>query len=146
MSEQATATEQQFQMPKHGEICWTELSTRNSEAAKSFYTELFGWTIKESKALEGNNEECSGAGMKYDEHYLGDKPQGGIYQMGEEFGEAPSHWMSYVAVDDVDASAAKVTELGGSICVPPTDIPNVGRFAVINDPTGAAISIITLKH
>jgi hypothetical protein len=48
-------------------------------------------------------------------------------------------------VDDVDDRAAKVKELGGTVCVPPTDIPNVGRFCVINDPTGAAVSLITLK-
>ncbi|MEO8071863.1 MAG: VOC family protein [Acidobacteriota bacterium] len=53
--------------------------------------------------------------------------------------------MSYIAVDDVDAAAEKVTELGGSVRVPPTDILNTGRFCVINDPTGAVFSLITLK-
>ena len=76
----------------------------------------------------------------------GDCPAGGMYQMGEEYGDAPSHWMSYVAVDDVDESAKKVAELGGKVCVPPTDIPNVGRFSVITDPTGATFSMITLKN
>jgi predicted enzyme related to lactoylglutathione lyase len=65
---------------------------------------------------------------------------------GGETGEMPPpHWMSYIAVDDVDTSAAKVWELGGKVCVPPTDIPNVGRFCVVNDPTGATFSLITLK-
>jgi predicted enzyme related to lactoylglutathione lyase len=53
--------------------------------------------------------------------------------------------MSYVAVADVDACARRVTELGGKVCVPPTDI-SVGRFAVVNDPGGATFSIITLKR
>jgi predicted enzyme related to lactoylglutathione lyase len=59
--------------------------------------------------------------------------------------EMPLQWMTYIAVDDVDQSAAKVVELGGCVCVSPTDIPNTGRFAVINDPRGATISLITLK-
>jgi uncharacterized protein len=136
MSEQATATEKQFQKPAHGQICWTELATKDLDAAKKFYTELLGWELKESNATDT---------MQYTEHTNNGVPQGGMYKMGEEFGEAPSHWMSYVAVNDVDATAAKVTELGGGVCVPPTDIPNVGRFCVINDPTGATISLITLK-
>jgi predicted enzyme related to lactoylglutathione lyase len=64
--------------------------------------------------------------------------------MGPEFGGAPTHWMAYVAVDDVDAAAHRVVELGGSVCVPPTDIPTVGRFCVINDPTGGTLSLITM--
>ncbi len=67
-----------------------------------------------------------------------------MLQMTPEWGEMPSHWMSYVAVPDVDATARRITALGGKVCVPPTDI-SVGRFAVVNDPTGATFSIITLK-
>jgi len=52
--------------------------------------------------------------------------------------------MPYVAVRDVDAAAARVESLGGKVCVPPTDIPNVGRFCVVNDPTGASISLLTM--
>jgi hypothetical protein len=134
MSE-ATATQEQPTMPAHGSICWTELATKDLETAKKFYTELLGWEVKESNVTDA---------MQYTEYYANGRPYGGMYQMGPEFGEAPSHWMSYVAVDDVDATASRVTELGGNICVPPTDIPNVGRFCVINDPTGATISLITL--
>lgn len=136
MSENATA-EQKSPMPAHGSICWTELATKDLETAKKFYTELLGWELKESNVTET---------MTYIEYSVSGRPFGGMFQMGEEFGEAPSHWGSYVAVDDVDASANRVTELGGNICVPPTDIPNVGRFCVINDPTGATISLITLKQ
>jgi hypothetical protein len=137
MSEQATAQqEKEHIQPAHGAVCWTELGTKNLETAKKFYSELLGWELKQSSAATG---------MTYVEYSVDGRPYGGMYQMGEEFGDAPSHWMSYIAVDDVDASAKKVEELGGSICVPPTDIPTVGRFCVINDPTGATISLITLK-
>jgi predicted enzyme related to lactoylglutathione lyase len=132
MSEQATAT---YEMPAHGTICWTELSTRDVEAAKKFYSELLGWTMTKSEA----------GGDGYTEIHAGGRPLGGMMQMCAEFGDAPSHWMSYVAVADVDASAQRVEELGGKIRVPPTDIPKVGRFCIIDDPTGAAISLITLR-
>ncbi len=134
MSEQAAA--EQMTMPKHGEFCWNELASNNLEACKQFYTELFGWQFKESNA----------AGMVYNEISInGEKQFGGMYQMGKECGETSPHWMSYIAVDDVDASAEKVKEFGGTVCVPPMDIPNTGRFCVINDPSGATVSLITLK-
>ncbi len=119
----------------HGSFCWNELGTRNLEAAKSFYTQLFGWELKESNF----------GGMVYNEIMVGGKPSGGLYQMGPEYGDMPSHWMPYVAVDDVEAIARRVEELGGRVCVPPTDIPNTGRFCVITDPMGANISFITLQ-
>jgi predicted enzyme related to lactoylglutathione lyase len=131
-------------MPAHGTFCWNELSTTDSDAAVRFYTGLLGWEVKKSQAMEAC-EGSDGPPMVYNEIVAGGQHVGGIYKMGPEYGGAPSHWMSYVAVDDVDASAAKVEGLGGKVCVPPTDIPNVGRFCVVNDPTGAAISLITLK-
>ncbi len=137
MSEQAIAATEQMAMPKHGEFCWNNLATNNTEESKSFYAELFGWKFKES----------NDAGMQYSEISIdGQKQFGGIWQLTEEMGEIKPHWMSWVAVDDVDAMTEKVKELGGNVCVPPTDIPNTGRFVVINDPTGATLSLITLKQ
>jgi predicted enzyme related to lactoylglutathione lyase len=124
----------EYTMPAHGAFCWNELGTTDVEAAKKFYTELLGWTLKEGGA----------APMIYNEIKVGDQSVGGIYQMGPEFGGAPSHWMPYVAVDDIEAAAKRAEELGGKVCVPPSDIPHVGRFCVINDPTGATISLIKL--
>lgn len=121
-------------IPAHGTFCWNELASTDVEATKKFYTELLGWKLKEGDV----------APMIYTEIIVGERPQGGMYQMGPEFGNAPSHWIAYVAVDDVDASAKRVEELGGKVCVQPMDIPSVGRFCVINDPTGATLSLITL--
>ncbi len=136
MSEQ-TATAEQMVMPKHGEFCWNDLATNNTEASKSFYAELFGWQFKESNDTE----------MKYSEISLdGQKPFGGIWEITKEMSEVSPHWMSWVAVDDVDAMVEKVKELGGNVCIPPMDIPNTGRFIVINDPSGATLSLITLKQ
>ncbi len=140
MSEQAVAAEQ-MAMPKHGEFCWNDLATNNVETCKKFYGELLGWQFKESDAT----------GMVYSEFSVdGQKNVGGMWQTDQcpesETSEMPPpHWMTYIAVDDVDQSAAKVWELGGKVCVPPTDIPNTGRFCVVNDPSGATFSLITLK-
>lgn len=121
-------------MPANGDFCWNELSTTDAEAAKKFYAALFGWEYKVGDV----------DGVSYSEIMANGRPVGGIHQMGAEFGGGPTHWMAYVAVDDVDASARLVGELGGKVCVPPTDIPKVGRFCVINDPTGGTMSLITL--
>jgi len=135
----------EHKMPAHGTFCWNELSTTDSDAAVRFYTELLGWEVRKSDAMESSEGAADAPPVVYNEIVVGGEHVGGIYKMGPEYGGAPSHWMSYVAVDDVDARAAKAAELGGSVCVPPTDIPNVGRFCVVNDPTGATISLITLK-
>jgi hypothetical protein len=122
-------------IPANGTFCWNELATNNVEAAKSFYTELLGWKLHESQAAGMNYIEIEAAGQRI----------GGMYQTTPEMGgQMPPHWMAYVAVDDVDALAARVESLGGRVCVGPMDIPNVGRFAVINDPAGATFSIIKL--
>lgn len=134
----------EYKMPANGAFCWNELSTTDSDAAVKFYTELLGWEVKKSDA----SEACEGSGAPpaaYHEIVVGGEHVGGIYKAGPESGGAPSRWMSYVAVEDVDDRARKAAELGGTVCVPPTDIPHVGRFCVINDPTGATLSLITLK-
>jgi predicted enzyme related to lactoylglutathione lyase len=129
-------------MPASGAFCWNELATTDLDAAQNFYKALLGWEIKGSKAAACEGSEQP---MVYNEIVVGGQSVGGMYKMGPEFQGAPSHWMAYVAVEDVDERARLVWELGGKVCVPPTDIPNVGRFCVVNDPTGATISLITLK-
>ncbi len=118
--------------PAPGTFCWNELMTRDAKAATNFYTELLGW-----KAVDSGMP-----GMEYTMLKAGDKEVGGLMSMPDEVPkEVPSHWMSYIAVDDVDTLVSKVTDLGGQILHGPQDIPNVGRFVVIQDPTGAAISL-----
>ena len=139
MSEQtATATAEtqgHDEAYPHGMICWTELASKDLEAAKKFYGELLGWKLEGSQS----------AGMNYTEIVVGGKHLGGMFQITEECGpDMTSHWRSYVAVDDVDAAAKRAEELGGQVVFQPTDIPNVGRFCVISDPTGATISLIKL--
>lgn len=137
-----TAAEQAFEIPKHGDFCWTEIATDNAESCKKFYTEVFGWQFKKS--------EATGAEMEYLEFGTNsDKQFGGLFQMKPEWygGEMPRpHINIYIAVEDVDALASKAFDLGGTIVGPPMDVPNVGRMCQIQDPTGAKLFIITLKN
>jgi predicted enzyme related to lactoylglutathione lyase len=135
--EENTMSEQSQSMPANGTFCWNELGTTNFEAASNFYTSLFDWKLKDSSV----------EGMAYHQFMAdGGRMLGGMYQMTAECGDKPSQWTPYVAVEDVDAKAKQVEALGGKICVPPTDIPTVGRFCVINDPTGATLSLIKFEQ
>jgi predicted enzyme related to lactoylglutathione lyase len=119
-----------------GALCWTELATRDTKAAESFYTQLFGWSAKTGA---DNN-------MPYTEFSVQGKAGAGMMPMTPQMGNAPPNWMPYFAVTDCDASATKVTELGGRAYVQPTDIPKIGRFAVLADPQGAVFAIIKLTQ
>lgn len=145
MSDSTAATTEQTKTHEalpHGTICWAELASKDLEAAKAFYIELFGWQLKGGDVT---NADCAdAASMNYTEIVAGGKPVGGMYQITEQMGGMPSNWSTYVSVDDVDASAKRVEELGGSIVMPPMDIPQVGRFCTIKDPSGGIIQMITL--
>ena len=119
----------------HGDFSWSELMTRDLEGAKKFYQELLGWKLEDMPMQQGGT---------YTVLKAGERSVGGMMSMPSQVpAEVPSHWMAYVTVDDVDAVAKKVGELGGAILVPPMDIPDVGRFCTFKDPQGAAISVIT---
>ena len=120
---------------KHGQFSWNELLTTDPAAATKFYTQLFGWTTQEWPTPDFiyTVVKVSGADMG----------QGGIMPIPPHAQGMPPAWISYVTVDDVDASAKLAEKLGGKIMVGPQDIPEVGRFAVLNDPQGASIAIIT---
>ena len=115
-------------------FCWRELLTSNADAAGKFYTDLFNWGTKSSQ----------NSPIPYTEFQVEGVSQGGMMQITEDMGEIPPHWGLYVQVDDCDAAARKAESLGATLIVPPTDIPGVGKFSTMTDPTGAAISIITL--
>jgi predicted enzyme related to lactoylglutathione lyase len=117
-----------------GAVSWNELATRDPDQAIVFYSEVFGWTADAQPMGD----------MTYTVWLLDGNPVGGMMPMGEQWpAEAPSHWAVYFAVEDTDATVAKVTELGGSVIAPPTDIPQ-GRFAALSDPHGAMFSVIAL--
>jgi predicted enzyme related to lactoylglutathione lyase len=122
-------------MPEMNTFCWNELNAKDAAACKKFYGAVFGWTAHDTD-LEH---------VKYTHFKKGDKDVAGMLQMTAEWGDIKPHWIPYIAVDDCDAYAKKITDNGGKVCVPPTDI-SVGRFAVVEDPNGGYFSIIRLKE
>jgi predicted enzyme related to lactoylglutathione lyase len=111
-------------MGKLGTFIWHDLMTTDFAASKLFYTKLFDWKLKEHPEY---TELTTAQG----------RDQGGMMAQDPSRG-IPSHWIGYVLVENVDKTAARATEIGGKVLAPPMDIPNVGRFAVLQDPTGAA--------
>lgn len=126
----------EFEKPKHGEICWRELNTQNLSAAREFYRGLFGWKTEQSKLTE----------MQYEEIHFGEKAVGGMMEINKDWGESwqkiPSHWMTYIAVDDIAETVEKIKTNGGGICIEPFDAPGVGKISVVNDPSGITFSVI----
>jgi len=121
-------------MNTHGAFSWNELATTDMAAAKKFYGELLGWTI------EAMQTESMGP---YAMAKVGGEEVAGMRSLTPDDGDMRPAWGACVTVDDVDAIALRVKALGGTICVPPTDIPKVGRFTLIQDPQGAMLSLIT---
>lgn len=117
-------------------MCWNELATRDPKAAMPFYRDVFGWEAKTSEMGD----------VSYTEWQLDGRTVGGMIPMDDEHfpPEVPPNWAVYFAVDDTDATVAKAQQTGGSVLVPPTDIP-VGRFSVLADPHGAVFSVIKLS-
>lgn len=117
----------------HGRFVWFDLMTTELAAAIDFYTGLVGWRTQEWKD----------ASMTYTMWANGETPLGGVVQLPPEASSngATPHWLAYVAVADVDRTVARAKELGGDVVHAPTDIPTVGRFAVIRDPQGAMIAV-----
>jgi uncharacterized protein len=114
-----------------GTPCWIDLGTPDQDAAAEFYGALFGWRV----VADENAEQTGG----YRVATLREKAIGGVMKLMEE-GQPPS-WSTYVAVEDADATVAKVKEAGGAVVFEPMTVLDYGRMAFIADPTGAVIGI-----
>lgn len=114
-----------------GQFTWRELMTNDVGKAKSFYAELFNWSYESMQLPNG----------AYLVIKLGERSIGGIMTKPAGMSLANA-WTSYVSVADVDATIAATREHGGLVYAPPQDIPGVGRFGMIADPSGAALQII----
>jgi hypothetical protein len=122
---------------EQGQFCWNELMTSDTAKAKEFYTKLFGWTVQDHDMKN----------MTYTMFNQGEKGIGGMLQIpADKMGMVPSHWMSYIMVDNVDEMTQKATGLGAQVKVPVTPIEGFGRFSVLMDPTGAHIALWETSH
>ncbi|MFO1329295.1 MAG: VOC family protein [Rubrivivax sp.] len=117
----------------HGAFSWSELITSDPARAAEFYGKLFGWTFETMDMGTGPYRVIKAGGTSV----------GGIMAVPPDAQGMPSAWGSYVTVKDVDATVRDCTALGGKVLVPPMDIPTVGRMAVVQDPQGASINVIT---
>ncbi len=113
-----------------GEFCWNELVTKDLKGAGKFYSQLFSWKA----------EKFPGEGVDYTLFKQGEKGIGGMMECQDK--NVPPFWLAYVSVENVDASAKRVTQLGGKIVKAPFDVPTVGRLAIFQDPQGAAFAAI----
>ena len=118
----------------HGRFVWYELTTTDMAAAKAFYTKVIGW----------GTQDASTPSLAYTLFTAGKISASGLMGLpksAKEMGATPG-WIGYVGVDDVNAAAGRIERLGGAVHVPPTDIPNISRFAVVADPQMATLALI----
>lgn len=122
-----------------GSFCWVELGTTDQAAAKAFYTSLFGWTF---------NEFPMGPSEIYTIFRLQDRDAAAAYTLRAEDRAqgVPPHWMLYIKVESADDAAARAAQLGGKVLGGPFDVMDVGRMAVIQDPTGAIFAAWQAKQ
>ncbi len=119
----------------HGNFYWNELLTKDVERAKRFYGDTIGWTFDKMPMDDG---------ATYWVAMMGGKPVGGLFPTDRPgFEKLPEAWMSYLAVDDVDARVKKATAAGAKLMRPIFDVPNVGRIAILTEPGGAGVGWMT---
>ncbi len=114
-------------MSNQGRFVWRELVVKNQTKASAFYEKVFGWNATTAEM---------GGGYRYTLLKNGDKDVGGLVAPPADR-DVPANWLTYITVDDVDAVAARVPSLGGSIVMAPYDVPSIGRVAIVADPQGA---------
>jgi len=123
-----------------GSFCWLELATTDQAAAKKFYSNLFGWTATDMPM---------GPGEVYTLFNLGDRSAGtAAYTLrkDQQANGVPPHWGIYIAVENADTAAKRVSELGGNVIKPPFDVFDAGRMSVVRDPTGAYFCLWQAKQ
>jgi predicted enzyme related to lactoylglutathione lyase len=117
-----------------GRFLWHELLTTDTAAAASFYSKVIGWKT-----------ESWGADRTYTIFTTPDGMMAGLQALPDTAKAmgSPPHWLTYIGTPDVDATVVRAGELGAQTLVPPTDIPEVGRFSILLDPQGAVFAAIT---
>ncbi len=117
-----------------GAFCWNELTSEQPEKSVEFYKQIGGFTVE--------SMEMGGMG-KYHQLKSDNQGRGGIAR--SPMPGVPQMWTPYVHVTSADQTADKAKKLGSTILVPPTDIPNIGRFAIFSDPQGGTLGILQPK-
>ncbi|MGA8172144.1 MAG: VOC family protein [Methylocystis sp.] len=118
----------------HGRFVWYELMTTDVETARAFYAHVLGWGAR----------GISTPGSAYSLFTAEDSPVAGLMSLPEEAARtsARPHWMGYVEVDDVDAAVETTKQFGGMVHVPPMNVPDISRFAIVADPQMATFALV----
>jgi predicted enzyme related to lactoylglutathione lyase len=124
------------EMTKHapGTFCWTDAGTTDVNAAKRFYGEVLGWSFFDRPLGDGD---------VYSMAQINGKSVAALYPQQRQMREQgiPPHWLCYFSVKSADEAASKAASLGGKVIAPAFDVFDVGRMAVLQDPTGAAVAV-----
>ncbi len=121
---------------KQGKFVWYELMTDDTDAAEAFYKTVVGWTARDTSI----------PGIQYTTFSAGEEMIAGLMKTPKEAEGMPPFWIGYISAGDVDATARDVAAKGGAVHRQPDDIPDIGRFAVVADPHGAAFCLFSPKE
>lgn len=117
--------------PNYGEVCWNELATPNAQAAKDFYSKMFGWQYTDVPMGNDTYTMVKKNGKEF----------GGIWSIPkDQQNQIPPHWMTYILVEDLDKALEQAKKLGATIMKGATQAGDLGRLGIIVDPTGAHIA------
>ena len=130
--------------PDNGTVWWSELLTKDPARARAFYSHVIGWTPK-VVSLDDPSRPAKRGEREYTMFSVRDKEAAGAIKIDDDsdFAGMPVAWLTYVQVADVDAAARRAFEAGGKVLHVPSDVPGVGRTAIIEDPEGAKIALVT---
>jgi predicted enzyme related to lactoylglutathione lyase len=120
-----------------GAPCWYELITHDLPRATRFYTDLFGWTAID-RSVEGVGS--------YTVARIGQQSVAGLMSIRKEWGAVSPRWQVYFAVEDCDRAAREAAALKGRVIAGPKDVPEIGRFAVLADTSGAVFAVFQAPH
>jgi len=118
----------------HGTVWWSELMTRDPDAARGYYERVCGWVFDAMPMEHGDYLVAMAHG----------RPVAGIMDMSglDGMDDVPPHWFTYLAVDDLDAALEATGAEGGRVMRDPFDVPDVGRIAIVSDSSGAAVGLM----
>lgn len=120
---------------RHGRFFWNELRTREPVRARQFYTDTIGWSFTSAPTPDG---------QAYWIAVSDGVPVAGLFPLtAPAFASVPESWVSYIAVDDVDARVAKAVKAGAKLAMPIFELPMIGRIAMLMEPGGAAVGWMT---
>src|SRR5689334_220900 len=115
-----------------GMFCWADLGSPDALDAKRFYTALFGWTAE---------DRPMGPGAFYTTLNHQERAVAALYAQDPASGAGAPHWLTYISVGSANEAARRTRELGGTVVVEPFDVLDVGRMALVQDPTGAVVAL-----